>query len=240
MRSFTSTWRRNGRPPRLPSDIDVSWLEELITIERQIIDAGLTFEESIPSWRDAWAVEAEVSDEALLQHLHRRALVREVLNASVVIVTGIVTGIVRGIVTGIVSGRWPSQAGDGRRYLYRDIPAPGHHRGNCTVDVERRSGFPGFPRGSRGKSREIIIGDIIDAIDRGIDAIARSIDNTKRSIGDGYDATVAFVKSPRLVCIMIIGFSLLALFSISFDSVHSAARIFLQPCAGLVQLLLRS
>ena len=58
-------------------------------------------------------------------------------------------------------------------------------------------------------------GDIIDAIGRGIDAIARSIDNTKRTISDAYDTVVAFVKSPRLFVVLIIGFSLLALFSIS-------------------------
>ena len=192
LRSFTSTWRRNGRPPRLPSDIDVSWLEELITIERQIIDAGLTFEESIPSWRDAWAVEAEVSDEALLQHLHRRAQVLEVLSAPVVIVTGIVTGIVRGIVRGIVTvvvghpKLVMAVATCIAIFLLRDIIA--------AIALWMWSGgaaFLAFLGVVAGK-----FGDIIDAIGRGIDAIARSIDNTKRTISDAYDAVVAFARSP--------------------------------------------
>ena len=211
LRSFTSTWRRNGRPPRLPSDIDVSWLEELITIERQIIDAGLTFEESIPSWRDAWAVEAEVSDEALLQHLHRRARVKEILNESAEIVTGIVRSIVRGIVRGIVTvvvghpKLVMAVATCIAIFLLRDIIA--------AIALWMWSGgaaFLAFLGVVAGK-----FGDIIDAIGRGIDAIARSIDNTKRTISDAYDATVAFVKSPHFLVFVIIIFSLLALFSIS-------------------------
>ena len=201
LRSFTSTWRRNGRPPRLPSDIDVSWLEELITIERQIIDAGLTFEELIPSWRDAWAVEAEVSDEALLQHLHRRARVKEILNASVEIVTGIVTGIVRGIVTVVVGHPKLVMAVATciAIFLLRDIIA--------AIALWMWSGgaaFLAFLGAVAGKVRDIIgaIDRSIDAIDRGIDAIGRSIDNTKRSIGDGYDATVAFARSPLVWIIL--------------------------------------
>ena len=202
LRSFTSTWRRNGRPPRFPSDIDVSRLEELITIERQIIDAELTFEESIPSWRDAWAVEAEVSDEALLQHLHRRARVKEILNASVVIVTGIVTGIVRGIVTGIVRvvvghpKLVMAVAACIAIFLLRDIIA--------AIALWVWSGGAAFLGGVAGIVRDIIgaIGHGVDTIDRGIDAIGRSIDNTKRSIGDGYDATVAFARSPLVWIIL--------------------------------------
>ena len=203
LRSFTSTWRRAGRPPRLPLDIDVSWLEELITIERQIIDAGLTFEESILGWRDAWAVEAEVSDEALLQHLHRRARVKEILNES----AEIVTGIVRGIVTVVVGHPKLVMAVATciAIFLLRDIIA--------AIALWMWSGgaaFLAFLGVVAGK-----FGDIIDAIGRGIDAIARSIDNTKRTISDAYDAVVAFVKSPHFLVFVIIIFSLLAFFSIS-------------------------
>ena len=196
LRSFTSTWRSAGRLPRLPSDIDVSWLEELIRIERQIIDAGLTFEDSILGWRDAWAVEAEVSEEALLQHLHRRALVRQVLSASVVIVAGIVAGIVRGIVRVVVDHPRPVMAVAAciAIFLLRDIIAE--------IALWLWSGGVAFLGGVAGK-----IGDIIDAI-------ARSIDNTKRTIGEGYDATVAFLKSAHFLVFVIIIFSSLTLFSL--------------------------
>ena len=196
MRSFTSTWRSAGRLPRLPSDIDVSWLEELIRIERQIIDAGLTFEDSILGWRDAWAVEAEVSEEALLQHLHRRALVRQVLSASVVIVAGIVAGIVRGIVRVVVDHPRPVMAVAAciAIFLLRDTIAE--------IALWLWSGGVAFLGGVAGK-----IGDIIDAI-------ARSIDNTKRTIGEGYDATVAFLKSAHFLVFVIIIFSSLTLFSL--------------------------
>ena len=207
LRSYTSTSRRNGGLPRLPSHVDVSWREEFIVVERQIINAGLKFEESILGWRDAWAVEAEVSEEALLQHLHRRALVREVLSAPAVIVTGIV----RGIVTVVVGHPKLVMAVATciAIFLLWDIIA--------AIAMWVWSGGAAFLGGVVGKVRDIIgaIGHGVDTIGRGIDAIGRSIDNTKRTIGDGYDAAVAFVKSPYLFVVLIIVFSLLTFFSIS-------------------------